>query len=129
MKTVQTHDSATALTLAYLGAIESRLGVQWEAPNTPICRPEQFDANARKALKADLEDILKGTPSDKAISATKEFGQSHIQTVGFGLAPDFDQFVKLGFLYGERVVLWDFLADRLLVEKRKMSNSQIAQNS
>ena len=129
MKTVQTHDSATALTLAYLGAIESRLGVQWEAPNTPICRPEQFDANARKALKADLEDILKGTPSDKAISATKEFGQSHIQTVGFGLAPDFDQFVKLGFLYGERVVLWDFLADRLLVEKRKMSNSQIAQTA
>jgi hypothetical protein len=34
--------------------------------------------------------------------------------VPFGLAPEFDQFVKLGLIYGERVVLWDTLHSRIL---------------
>ena len=122
-------DSATILSLNYLAAIESRLGITWEANDTPVCVPDGFDASATKNLKAELDGILKGEPPRKALNATREYGKQYIQTVGFGLAADFDQFVKLGFLYGDRVVLWDFLSDRLLSEKSKISKMTLAQTA
>ncbi len=122
-------DSATILSLNYLSAIESRLGISWGVNNQPICLPDHLDAAALKGLKADLDDILKGVSASNARNATEEYGRDHIQTVGFGLAPDFDQFVKLGFLYGERVVLWDFLSNRLLLEKSKITNLTLAKTA
>ena len=37
-----------------------------------------------------------------------------IQGVAFGLVEDFEKFVKVGLLYSNRVVLWDFLWGRML---------------
>jgi hypothetical protein len=119
-------DCATVLTLNYLSAVESRLCITWAAPNQPICLPDQFDDGALKSLKTDLDDMLKGNLADRARNATQKYGKDHIQTVGFGLAPDFDQFIKLGFLYGDRVVLWDFLSNRLLLENSGISNLDLA---
>ena len=129
MKSATKQDSATTLTLHYLNAIETRLGISWEAQNRPICLPDRFDAAALKSLKAELDDMLKGDLASKSRDATKEYGKERVQTVGFGLAPDFDQFIKLGFLYGDRVVLWDFLSNRLLLEKGGISNLIIAKTA
>jgi hypothetical protein len=129
MKSATIHDSPTILTLDYFSAIERRLGISWEAQNRPICIPDRFDATALKSLKAELDDILKGDLADKARNATNEYSKEHIQTVGFGLAPDFDQFIKLGFLYGDRVVLWDFLSNRLLLDEGRISKLTLAKTA
>jgi len=126
MESATIQDSATILTLNYLSAIESRLGITWEAPNRPVCLPDQFNSAGLTSLRTDLDGMLKGNLADKARNDTRVYGKDHIQTVGFGLAPDFDQFIKLGFLYGDRVVLWDFLSNRLLLEKSKISNLALA---
>ena len=76
-----------------------------------------------------MDSILKGETAKNALEATRQFGITRIQTVGFGLAHDFDQLVKLGFLYGDRVVLWDFFANRLLVEASDISPEILAQNA
>lgn len=129
MKPNTSQDAARALTLAYLQAIENRLSITWTPQNQPICVPDRIDNTALRSLKDELDALLLRDPGRQAIDATRVYGMDHIQTVGFGLAPDFDQFIKLGFLYGDRVVLWDFLSNRLLLEKSGISNLTIAKTA
>jgi hypothetical protein len=129
MKPKANQDAATALTVAYLQAIENRFSISWAAQNQPVCIPDRIDTNALRSLKEDLDALLLKDQGRKAIDATRAYGPNRIQTVGFGLTPDFDQFIKLGFLYGDRVVLWDFLSNRLLLEKSGISNLTIAKTA
>ncbi|WP_122429834.1 hypothetical protein [Pseudomonas viridiflava] len=55
----------------------------------------------------DLEVLRTGGLEQAARQADATSGHEHIHIVGFGLAPEFDQFVKPGLIYGERVVHWD----------------------
>lgn len=111
------HDKATTLSLNYLQAIENRLNITWNAQSQPVCVIDRIDDASIDSLRDELGDLLSGTSSDDARQAAAKYGGEHIQTVGFGQASDFDQFVKLGFLCGERVVLWDVIGSRILVEK------------
>lgn len=107
-------DKALSLSLTYLDAIQKRLNIG----NQPGTMRPQFlrllSPQAINRLQDDLTSILSGSPSQDAISATCAFGEKHIQMVGYGLADELDRLVKLGFLCGERVVLWDILSSRLL---------------
>jgi hypothetical protein len=113
-KAKSAQDYATRFSLDYLAVIESRLKISWNEKKQPICIPDCIDDLSLGKLKGELADHLDWKSGDGALEATREYGKTHIQTVGFGLASNFDTFVKLGFLYGERVVLWDFMSRRLL---------------
>lgn len=52
-----------------------------------------------------------------------------VDCCGFDLAPDFDEFVKLGLIYGERVVLWDVISSRLLATTPLDSRSVCSRRS
>jgi hypothetical protein len=112
-----TRDKATELSLKYLRIVEKCLNITWNDEECPVCILEWISNEAIDKLRKQLATLLSGTLSEKARQDSINYSKNHIQTVGFGLASDFDSFVKLGFIYGERVVLWDVISSRLLVEK------------
>lgn len=112
-----TADAATQLSLDYLRAIETRLSIFWNEKAEPVCIHERVSNQSLYRLRYELHDLLSNTTRDAALQATIEFSKNHIQTIGFGLAPDFDEFVKLGFLCGQRLVLWDLIGSRLLIHQ------------
>ena len=109
-------DRATKLTLDYLTIIEDRLGIVWDHTGQPVCNLERVNLFTLHRMKNELTDLLRGTPVEEAITDSRHFGKKSIQTAGFGLVNDFDKLVKLGFLCGKRVILWDFLYGRVLSE-------------
>ncbi|NAT15225.1 hypothetical protein CU666_27935 [Pseudomonas syringae pv. actinidifoliorum] len=108
------HDSATAFTLAYFELLERHLHITWSDQGIPQCVIDWITDESVTNLHRDLEKLMTGELEQAARQAAATYGHEHIQTVGFGLAPEFDQFVKLGLIYGERVVLWDTLYSRIL---------------
>ncbi|MFT2157967.1 hypothetical protein [Pseudomonas putida] len=108
------HDFATQFTLAYLELLEEHLKVTWNENRIPICVIDWITDESLLALREGLTQLMSSELEVAARKATAAYGVEHVQTVGFGLAPDFDQFVKLGLIYGERVVLWDVLHSRIL---------------
>ena len=115
-------DKAIELSLKYLSIIETRLGITWNEQDQPVCIIDWISSENIQDLRDDLDLLLGGTLSLEARKTSSEYGNGHIQTVGFGHASNFDQFVKLGFLYGERVVLWDVISSRLLVGPHPSKN-------
>ena len=69
-------------------------------------------------MRDQLLPFLIDNTNRTAISASKDYGreENQSQTVGFGLLYDesFEKFIKMGFLCGNRVVLWDFIGTRVL---------------
>lgn len=124
------HDSATVFTLAYLDLLEQHLNVTWSDQGIPQCVTEWITDESVTNLRTDLETLMTTELERAARQATSAYGHEHVQSVGFGLAPEFDQFVKLGLIYGERVVLWDVLYSRILAGpnylQRKSLIGQIA---
>ncbi|MCW2293177.1 hypothetical protein M2262_003227 [Pseudomonas sp. BIGb0408] len=112
---MQSNDQATIFTLGYLELLERHLKVTWNEAGIPICLHDWVTDDALTSLRSDLASLMSGDTALAARKAASEYGDTHVQTVGFGLAHDFDQFIKLGLLYGERVVLWDVLSSRVLV--------------
>lgn len=108
------HDFATQFTLAYLELLEEHLKVTWNEDGVPICVIDWITGESLHALREGLAQLMSSELEVEARKATAAYGVEHVQTVGFGLAPDFDQFVKLGLIYGDRVVLWDVLYSRIL---------------
>lgn len=130
---MQTQDAATTFTLRYLEILEKRLNVTWSAAGVPICVIDWIREESVSGLRADLADLFQSDLDRDSRKATIEHGVEHLQTVGFGLAHDFGQFIKLGLIYGERVVLWDVIYSRILsndqsIQDRKSLLAQIACN-
>jgi hypothetical protein len=109
-------DAAISFSLAYLEVLESTLEISWTAAGDPICVPEYILDTQLIRLKTELEELLRSSSSIEARAAAAAFGAENIQTVPFGHVSDFDVTVKIGFLYGDRVVLWDIIASRLLAQ-------------
>ena len=109
-----THDPAVNFTVAYLELIERALDITYNAQGEPVCVPDGITFDALASLAVELDQLLRGDDARAAINACKHFGEEHIQSVGFGHVSDFDAFVKVGFLYSERVVLWDILSSRII---------------
>lgn len=108
------HDAATGLTLQYLHLLETHLQITWNEQGKPVCIIDWIRDKSVAALHEALNELFNGQLHADARQATIEYGKHHIQTVGFGLASDFKEFIKLGLIYGERVVLWDIVGSRIL---------------
>ncbi|MBD9361529.1 hypothetical protein [Methylomonas fluvii] len=122
------YDPAILFTLAYLQLLERHLKVTWNDAGIPICLLDWITDESIANLRTDLAELMTGELECGARKAVAEYGVDHVQTVGFGLAPDFDQFIKLGLVYGDRVVLWDVIYSRIMAGKQyKSRKSLIAQ--
>jgi hypothetical protein len=97
-----------------LEILEQRLGVFWNDRSEPVCLPDEMNAFTLQRIKNEIGDLYSCGSLDGAVVDSRSFGRDRVQTLGFGLAPDLDAFVKLGFLCGERLVLWDYLWGRAL---------------
>lgn len=98
---------ATEYTKSILDVFLNTLPIQWNN-NEPFLVHHQINVFNVRSLQQGLLDILKSSLKDSAIQDLEQYGRSgSIQTSGVGLADDFNTFVNLGLLIGERVVLWD----------------------
>jgi hypothetical protein len=108
------NDDAIRFTLSYFEVIERNLEIVYSSQGEPICVPSKITAVVISNLMRDLQALLCGEKSRDAIAVCKIYGENHIQSIGFGHVSDFDAFIKIGFLYSERVVIWDILSSRIL---------------
>lgn len=100
------------LSLEYLATLEHQLSVSWES-REPVCVIDVTDEVITE-LGTALTRLLESELASEALDEAKAYGREHVQTVGFGIPSDFDHFAKLGFLYGDRLILWDVLTSRVL---------------
>lgn len=119
---LNTHDAATEFSLKYLRLVEQHLRITWNDEGIPTCITDWIDARSIEDLRSDLSEMMHGEDANLSLSAATEYGRIHIQAIGFGLAPDVEELVKIGLIYGERVVLWDVIYSRVLAEKESAKN-------
>ncbi len=122
-------DAAVRLTQRYLDVIEKCMKISWNERGLPVCVIDWIRDDDVAAMREQLDALFEGGLPVEARQATIDYGRERIQTVGFGLVQDFDQFIKLGLIYGERVVLWDVIGSRMLASARAKppSTSLLAQ--
>lgn len=111
-------DRATELSLNYLTAIKERLYIERNEIGQPIFFPGRVNKFSLERLRNEIDDIYNSTLFGNALTDTAAFTkeQKQVQTVGYGLVSDFQKLIKLGFLLGDRVVIWDLIFSRVLSE-------------
>ncbi|MCD4741590.1 MAG: hypothetical protein K8R67_03765 [Desulfobacteraceae bacterium] len=77
--------------------------------------PDNITEKNIRALRDELTSIWRHSQS--AIEIIQNKHESKLQSGLFGLIDDFGKALKIGFLIGDRVVLLDYLFDRLLTKK------------
>ncbi|HLO61101.1 MAG TPA: hypothetical protein VK179_20290 [Bacteroidales bacterium] len=109
-------DRVTEISIKYINSIRERLHIETNEYEQPIFFPGRINIFSLERLKKDIDDIYNSSLLDDAITDTASFTRDKklIQTVGYGMVSDFQKLIKLGFLIGDRVVIWDFLFSRAL---------------
>ncbi|MEN8952807.1 hypothetical protein [Planktotalea arctica] len=108
------NDLSKAFSLKYLSVLKEALQVNWASNGAPIISIDSIDRSTIEALKRGLTDLLDSSVATEAIEYETRSSRSRVVSVGFGLSGNFSDFVKLGLLCGDRVVLWDILASKTL---------------
>ncbi len=105
-------DKLTKASLEYINAIEDRLNITINN-GEPVFIFDRIKKKNIKKLKSEISDIYT-EDIEGLLHQTYKDGKSLIQGVGFGLVNDFEKFIKVGMLYSNRVILWDYLWGRIL---------------
>lgn len=109
------NNQAINFTLKYIEAVQQRLQINVNEKREPVFVPERIEIADLRKLGQDLNDIW--SMRDEAIASVQNCEGAFLQSVAYGLIDDFDLTLKVGYLIGDRVVLWDYLLGRLLREK------------
>jgi hypothetical protein len=107
-------DRSTFLSLEYIRTIEERLQISYDEYGQAVFDPECINTFSLQRLELDLRDLFTGHTLQNAIIDSREFGTEHLQVATFGFTEDFDRCLKMGFLLGDRIILWDILLARFL---------------
>lgn len=102
-------------TINYLQAIKNHLHIDFNADNRAVFYPDKVCNADFINLKEALEQIWKEAESAVAILRTRE--DAFVQMGLFGLVDDLDLAVKVGFSLGDRIVLVDYLYERILSKR------------
>ncbi len=102
---------AVNLTLDYIEALKSGLRITQPPGGPPLFDPA---AACDIGVLGDRLRALMALQGADAIRAVEERQGAMLQMVAYGLMDDFETCVKIGFLLGDRVVLWDLLGGRIL---------------
>jgi len=102
-------DRAQEFGLAYISIVEKCLDVGYVNEHTPVIVIKNVNAFGIERMVRALQELFVGA-WEGAVSDVRNFkDKAGVQTLAFGMAKDFDQYCKLGFILGERLVLWDIL--------------------
>lgn len=99
-------------TINYLQAIKTHLHIDFNTDNRAVFYPDKVCNSDFINLKKTLDQIWKETESAISILRTRE--EAFVQMGLFGLVDDLDLAVKVGFSLGDRIVLVDYLYERIL---------------
>lgn len=99
-------------TIKYIETIKDNLKIDLDSSGTASFYPDRVDSEDILNLRKDLERIW--DKSESAISLIKQKHDTKIQLGLFGLVNDLDTALKVGFMLGDRIILIDYLFDRLL---------------
>lgn len=103
-------------TISYIQAVQDCLDIYPDSTGTITVIPEAITDQQLIDLKLKLDKIWE--VSNSAVKLLKAKQEAQRQTCLFGLVSDFDLALKTGFLIGDRIVLLDYLYERIL-SKRK----------
>ena len=107
-------------TINYIKAIKKNLKISLNSKNEPIFFPDKIKAKNIESLKNDLNNLW--LSSESALSIVKAKHDSTIQSCLFGLVNNLDTALKIGFLISDRVVLIDYIFERLLKRSPEQIN-------
>ena len=112
-------DRTIEYSLQFLKALEEDLKIEWNQGGLPIFNSELINHMSITKLAYDLSDLVKSKLKDDAIVDIENPPKENlIQTTGIGFAENFDLFTKLGFLLGDRVIMWDSMILGILTSGR-----------
>lgn len=99
-------------TIDYITTIITALDIEMSNSGEALIFPERISTLKLATLKENLGSLWKDSQS--AIDICKNKHDAKIQSGLFGLVNDFNKAMQIGFLISDRVVLIDYLFDRLL---------------
>lgn len=102
-------------TIDYINSVKSNLKIEFDNDGNALYFPDSINLDDILNLKYDLQRIWSNSLSAITLLETKH--DAKIQSGLFGLINEFDTALKVGFLLGDRVVLIDYLFERLLLKK------------
>lgn len=99
-------------TVSYINSIKNNLCISINSKGEAEFYPEKINASNILNLKIELEKLWKEATTAIEIIENKQ--DATIQAGLFGLINDLDKALKVGFLIADRVVLIDYLFERIL---------------
>ncbi|MBY7729711.1 hypothetical protein JHW46_04995 [Vibrio splendidus] len=102
-------------TISYIEAIKTHLNVEVDDHGEACFFPDSIGQENIVALKDEIQGFW--IEAEMAIEVVRTKHDSNIQSGLFGLIDDLDQALKVGFLIADRVVLIDYLFERILLRK------------
>jgi len=105
----QVDDAAASMARQYIEAVDLRLTPRILDNGDVMVVPDEVTPTAVKLLANDLSQVLTGNAALRAREASARYGAAAVQAVAFGSIDSFATTVKVGRLYGDRIVFWDIL--------------------
>lgn len=102
-------------TIDYINAVKYNLKIELDSDGNALYFPDKITPDDIINLKNHLQQIWNN--SSGAIALLEKKHDAKIQSGLFGLINELDTALKVGFLLGDRVVLTDYLFERLLLKK------------
>lgn len=99
-------------TIDYITTIITTLDIEISSNGEAIIFPDRITTPKLTALKENLKNIW--NDSETAIDICRNKHDAKIQSGLFGLVNDFHKAMQIGFLISDRVVLIDYILDRIL---------------
>lgn len=110
-------------TIDYINAIKSNLKIEIDSAGIVSFFPDKISLEDIVNLKKELQSVW--LSSESAILVIKSKHDATIQSGLFGLVNDLDAALKIGFLLGDRVVLVDYLFERMLADPDKVDKIRL----
>lgn len=102
-------------TIDYISAVKRHLRIEFNTHGNAVFLPDEIVPLDLIALKNELQEIW--ADSKSAIELVKSKQDAIVQSGLFGLINELDTALKIGFLLGDRIVLIDYLYERILLKK------------
>lgn len=99
-------------TINYIKAVKDNLNISINSNGEAEFYPKKISAKNILSLKEDLKELWK--ESETAIAIIEKKQDAIIQAGLFGLINDLDKALKVGFLIADRIILIDYLFERIL---------------
>lgn len=103
-------------TIDYITAIKRHLKIEFNTNGEAVFLPDEIKPADIINLTAELKEIW--SDSKNAIDLVKSKQDSIIQSGLFGLVNELDTALKVGFLISDRIILIDYLYERILLKKK-----------